>query len=203
MKLTLLLLILSFATFAVEPDVALVIAQIESNTSLKVLSKQCPTEYLGELTEPFQDHQSFCSTEPKSCLMQCLAGDASYCLNLGHYLQSLEVDNYSSEALYSKACELGSASACTNRASGLLKFNGDEALSCSVKVFSLTCESRDPWGCTMYGAFLASGKGVTRNFDKALEVLKIGCTHGIEDPACGTARKIERQIKAARNNRDD
>ncbi|MEM5510929.1 hypothetical protein WNY98_18840 [Pseudoalteromonas sp. AS71] len=196
MKFVFLLIFLSINAHAEKSNLNDVVNKIKSDKSYTILSTQCPTEFFPESGVLYKNHIDYCSTNLNSCLKLCNDGDANYCLSLANYTQGKTEGEYYSEALFSKSCKLGQVSACTNRASGLIKYNGDSSLTCAVKTFELSCSKNDAWGCTMYGAYLAQGKGVERDFDKALKVLEVGCQNGIQDPACQNAQNISNQIKA-------
>ncbi|MBO9492369.1 sel1 repeat family protein [Endozoicomonas sp. G2_1] len=196
MKYVFLLIFFSISVFAEKLNLDEVIREIDSDKSYQDLVSQCPSELFPKLGIPYKDHIDYCAANPMSCLKRCNDGDANYCSSLANYAQGKTGSEYHSEALFSKSCKLGLVNACTNRASGLIKYNGESSLNCAVKTFELSCSQGDAWGCTMYGAYLAQGKGVKRDFDKALDVLEIGCKNGIQDPACQNAKNISSQIKA-------
>lgn len=168
---------------------------IDADQSFKLLSEKCPIELYKENTYSYSNHVDYCRSNSISCLKRCNEGQSNYCSSLANHMQNIGVNEVYSEALFSKSCQLGDVNACTNRASGLIKFNGDTSLNCAIETFELTCSKGDAWGCTMYGVFLAQGKGVERDLEKALEVLKVGCKNGIHDPACQNAKNISDQIK--------
>ncbi|WP_141685259.1 tetratricopeptide repeat protein [Pseudoalteromonas luteoviolacea] len=170
--------------------------KMDSDDSYKKLTSECPADFFPNQDLPYKDFINYCSSHPSLCFDFCNKGDANYCSSLANYVQESSENTYYSEALFSKACKMGLVNACTNRASGLIKLNGESSLSCAVKTFELSCSKNDAWGCTMFGAYLAQGKGVARDFDKALKVLEIGCQNGLEDPACQSAQHISSQIRA-------
>nr|WP_086938949.1 sel1 repeat family protein [Thaumasiovibrio occultus] len=201
MKRVFLLLLWTSHVFAGDLDLKETIDSIDADESYQRLFSECPAELFPELDLPYKDYLDYCSSNPQSCLTLCNAGDANYCSSLANYMQD-EVENaYYSEALFSKSCQLGLVSACTNRAAGLITHQGESSLLCAVKTFELSCSQRDGWGCTMYGLYLAQGNGVERDLDKALEVLAISCQNGGQDPACQAAQNISSQIKAARSRK--
>jgi hypothetical protein len=138
-----------------------------------------------------------CAFDPGACLDRCRQGDGDGCYGLALRLQQLEEHTYA-EALFLRACKLGVASGCTNRAAHILHFEAEAPgrLACSARTFERTCAYEDPWGCTMYGLVLKDGLGVPKDPKKALEVLPGGCRLGEADPACQNARELERAIRA-------
>ncbi|KZN43295.1 hypothetical protein N474_14665 [Pseudoalteromonas luteoviolacea CPMOR-2] len=196
MKYIFLLMFLSINAFAGEQSLDDVVKKIDSDKSYRTLVSQCPVEFFPKSNVAYKNFIEYCSVNASLCLELCNKGDANYCSSLANYTQNNLESEYYSEALFSKACKLGLVSACTNRASGLIKYNGDASLDCAVKTFELACSQKDEWGCTMFGAYLAQGQGVERDFNRALEVLKVSCKNGIEDPACQYAQSISNQIKA-------
>ena len=105
-----------------------------------------------------------------------------------------------SEALFLKACSLGSVSACTNRAAGIQKIEGDKGLDCALRTYEKACELEDPWACTMLGFHLADGKGVEKDLQGALQVIQKSCLYGDQDPACRNALILKKQIETALGN---
>lgn len=170
--------------------------KMDANDSYKVLLDKCPADIYRKSKVSYKNHTRYCSENIDACMSSCENGDANYCSSLAINLQGYGFGNSHSEILFSKSCELGLASACTNRASGLIKYSGEKYSECAVKTFELTCSSDDAWGCTMYGAFLAQGKGGNKDLNKALNVLEGGCINGLEDPACQNAKNIISQIKS-------
>lgn len=104
-----------------------------------------------------------------------------------------------SEALFLRACKLGSDSGCTNRAAGILLLEPQRAdrLTCSARTFEETCRRRDAWGCTMYGSALLYGHGVAANAEHARAVLPFACSLDEADEACLKARLLLEQLDAA------
>ncbi|MCF6442482.1 hypothetical protein L1077_23925 [Pseudoalteromonas luteoviolacea] len=200
MKFIILFLFLVFSTNVSAESVLIdVLNKIESKESYTKLMEKCPTDYFPKSNLPYKNYIDDCSINPSSCLERCDKGDGNYCSSLANVIQNKLQSSYHSEALFSKSCQLGIVSGCTNRASGLISHNGDSSLECALKTFKLACSDKDEWGCTMYGAYLAQGKGVERNFIRALEVLKVSCESGIGHPACQHAKNISSQIQAVIN----
>ena len=101
------------------------------------------------------------------------------------------------EALFQRACSLGVASGCTNRAAGMLRAAGtsDHRLDqCAAATFAKACELEDPWACTMYASHLVRGAGVNKDAKLALRVLEKSCKYGKDDPACENAMQIREEI---------
>jgi hypothetical protein len=105
-----------------------------------------------------------------------------------------------SEALFLRACSLGIASGCTNRAAGIMmdEEHRPGALECASRTFDAMCQRDDPWACTMLAFNLERGLGIARDLTRALEVLPGGCRLGVEDEACQHALEVKKEIEAAR-----
>ena len=191
-----LTLVLSQNILADNKSLLSLLEKMDANDSYKILMDKCPADIYRNSKVIYKNHKRYCSENIDACMNSCENGDANYCSSLALHLQSYGFGNPHSEILFSKSCELGLASACTNRASGLIKHSGEEYSECAVKTYELTCSSNDAWGCTMYGAFLAQGKGVKKDLNKALSVLEGGCINGVEDPACQNAKNMISQIKS-------
>jgi hypothetical protein len=133
------------------------------------------------------------------CFRRCRARDVDACFWLASALQAAEVDSRASEALYQRACLLGEPSGCTNRAAGMLYFDGDarEVRRCANRTFEKTCGFDDSWGCTMYGRALHEGLGVRRDDTRALEVLEKACVEEVRDDerSCQAATGLIEQIR--------
>jgi len=196
------LILFSIQALAVDSGLSIIMNKMDSDKSLNKLIEQCPTEFFVKSNVAYKNHLKYCSTNPEQCFKSCIGGDANYCSSLANLFQSSGNDTFYAEALFSKSCQLGQANSCTNRASGLIKYKGNESLSCAVKTYELACGVKDAWGCTMFGAYLAQGKGVKKDFKKALKVLEVGCINGVDDPACQNAKNISGQIKAALSQKD-
>jgi TPR repeat protein len=169
---------------------------MDQNNILMSLTNSCPADLFVDPEQQYQDFIGFCGHDMDSCFAKCVEGSASHCFGLANNLESTELDPKYSERLFSLACSKGLVTACTNRASGIMRHN-PENKACYVRSFELTCKKEDPWGCTMYGFLLARGIGIDKNHELALKVLKVGCTYGVEDPACKNALAIEQEIKGA------
>ncbi len=164
----------------------------------------CPTEIFPKNETEFVYHEDNCKSSPKECLENCENENGGDCYSLAILIQR-QIDSKQNEAnpLFYRACKFGIISGCTNLAAG--KFDpesGDSAsLKCSVDTFEKTCEKDDPWGCTMFGMVLASGKGRQQNSDEALKVLSKSCKYGIEDEACSRAEQLKQTILTSKNRK--
>lgn len=143
-------------------------------------------------SEPYYSDE--CKDAKRDCLDRCEAGEAVACYALAIDLQELGTSHaVVVSALFLRSCELGSASGCTNHAAGL----EEERLSCSLRTYESTCRLDDPWGCTMLALYLTRGIGIEKDHSRARQILKKSCRYGTDDPACGYAVDILREIDAA------
>ena len=152
----------------------------------------CPADVLPQRIADFENFADRCAETPDACATRCSEADATACYSLALAVQ--EVDSGPvSERLFLRACELGVVSGCTNRAAGMI----EEDFQCSLATFEFTCEQSDPWGCTMLGLFLATGRGVAQDVERARAVLAKSCPYGDEDEACSYAKQILKTLDNA------
>ena len=132
-----------------------------------------------------------CATSLQDCLSLCELEDARACQDAAYAVQDLD-NEVVSEALFLRACALGIVPGCTNRAAGMLTYDGET--DCSARTFERTCASDEPWGCAMYGMSLASGRGTEQTFAEARVALERACEIDAEFEACRSAREIMNAI---------
>ncbi|WP_173911626.1 hypothetical protein [Acinetobacter sp. Marseille-Q1618] len=144
---------------------------------------------------------AYCRENTLACYKKCEdnQGDACYftALNLQQAKQT-----QTSEQLFQRGCELGVASACTNRAAGAMTFVDSltlERKQCITRTFEKSCNWNDPWGCTMYAAELINNDDSKQTYDKALDALIMSCVYGKSDPACVRGMEIKQYILNQRN----
>ena len=142
-----------------------------------------------------------CTPELSVCLGPCEQGDANACYAAALRVQATGGPEDQSEALFFRACSLGIASGCTNRAAGIMNLEGHRpgALECATRTFDAMCSRSDPWACTMFAFNLATGAGTRRDLTRALEVLPGACRFDLDDPACKSALELKKKIDAARS----
>jgi TPR repeat protein len=152
-----------------------------------VPATEAETTYLSEV----------CAEDLGSCLDRCQEDEANGCYAAALRLQELDFDEEYSEALFLRACRLGSRTGCTNRAAGMMNEDPEreDVLRCATRTFQLTCASDDAWGCTMFGSSLMRGAGIARDLELARKVLPKACLHGPEDPACVNARQLLKDLE--------
>jgi TPR repeat protein len=157
---------------------------------------ECPSDVASPQEMPVKYTGERCAPDARACLDECHRGDGNACYALALFVQQLHSDEVGEEALFLRACRLGIVSGCTNRAAYIVRVEpaSDARLRCAARTFEMTCDREDPWGCTMLGELLSQGKGLPRNLDRALRVLRKGCTFGDSDPACQQAKLLEQQI---------
>lgn len=162
----------------------------------------CPADVMSSMALDVSYREGLCRNNVVDCLAECKEDSALHCYNLAQYFESLETGKYDkyADALFLKSCELGSPSGCTNIAAAMQNKQGDEALSCVLRVYEGSCGWGDPWGCTMLGFHLAHGEGIEQDLDRALKVLSKSCKYGITDPACSNARALIEKINEAGSN---
>ena len=162
-------------------------------------AEKCPATVVPQ-SPPIRYVSNSCKKDNLECLSKCESGDGFSCFWLGHEIQVAKVDaEATAQALYQRACKLGVASGCTNRAAGMiLQSPGDAAVQrCVAVTFEKSCALQDPWGCTMYGQHLARGVGVKQDLALALKALEGSCRKGKADSACSRAEVIRKEIQDA------
>jgi hypothetical protein len=138
-------------------------------------------------------YEGRCKGTLEACLRTCRDGNASDCYASAVVLQRVKGDSPIPEALFLKACALGTVSGCTNRAAGMGKGSSRDN-PCVVRTFAAACEHNDPWACTMLGTHLVRGIGIAKDHDGAREVLSRACRFGESDEACRYAKALLKEI---------
>ena len=162
---------------------------------------QCPADVFPGANTPVNYGGYACASHLDACLEQCRSNDASACYLAALRAQEVKAPMDYSEALFLKACSLGVASGCTNRAAGMIvnESNTSNLWACANRTFEAMCNQDDPWACTMWGHSLLLGRSVQRDVARAREVLPKGCLLGEDDPACEAARKLLKETDATSN----
>lgn len=141
-----------------------------------------------------------CLAKPRLCLDLCRrSGDAKACAHFAWAAQKGEptIPPRIGAAFFARACQLGFAAGCTNRASGIR--NGDYADDpfrhaglyarvCEFKAFRYACVHNDSWGCTMLGQAYENGEGVHVDKTAALAAYRKTCDLAPAFVACETAK---------------
>jgi TPR repeat protein len=147
-----------------------------------------------------------CASDLAGCAEGCKSNDAGDCLALALALEErergteTETDEPIFEALYLRACRLGIASGCTNRAAGMAYREPESAKAnaCAARTYQKTCRRDDAWGCTMYGFHLMRGKGVGKDPDLAIRMFRKACGFDEEFEACIKAKRLLKEIEEER-----
>ena len=169
--------------------------EISNHDELSKLTQVCPSTLVQPEDIPFENLTSICEKDGKYCLKRCLANSSNHCFGLAnHFNVTDENSEVYSRPLYSKSCQLGLASACTNVAAGIKRASGLDEAICYTETFSKTCDLDDPWGCTMYAVSLIYAEGVEKDLDKALNIMRKSCRFGNTDPACSGAIELAAKI---------
>jgi hypothetical protein len=152
---------------------------------------ECPADVFPGVEQPIRYLGDACAADVDACLGRCQSGEANACYAAALRLQELKAPSDYSEALFLRACRLGVASGCTNRAAGMIVDVSDKSdlWLCANRTFEAMCDRDDPWACTMWGSSLLQGRGVRPDVARARAVLVKGCRLGEDDPACVAARR--------------
>ncbi|HVK89025.1 MAG TPA: hypothetical protein VM513_33120 [Kofleriaceae bacterium] len=117
-------------------------------------AKACVADGLG----PLQVWASVDRTcvDDNACERRCNDGDPRACLVHAYAQQEAGAD---SDQWFARACQLGSANACTNLGASLWlrRRSASEAdTACAKRLFERACQAREPFGCGMAGRMLAA-----------------------------------------------
>lgn len=159
----------------------------------------CPADVVPDEEAHLDTFVGVCQ-DVAPCLERCEARDPTACYAAALRVQEVGLEPRLENALFLRACQLGISSGCTNRAAAILAQEPDRpgGETCAARTFEVACARLDPWGCTMFGAMLRTGRGVPKDLDRALQVLAGGCRLGPEDEACVVANELMEQIRADR-----
>jgi len=201
-KLLMLLLCLALTPAWAESIPAKLAKEVMARQDWASELEKCPADlfsppgqqkYNGEVRALCEDPAT-----QSECMTNCTSGKGEYCYWLATGLQkTVSNTNEGSEILFQRACKLGIASGCTNRAATMmpdppLTVNSN---SCPGRSFERTCAANDPWGCTMHGLILSEDKSIPRNKERALEALKKACQFDKRDPACISANALKKKLQ--------
>jgi hypothetical protein len=173
-------------------DAATVLQQMEAKKPdwLPSLDK-CPADVMPAQETASGFHEGRCESTLEQCVSNCGAGNAGDCYAAALILQKEQRGSRVPDALFLRACALGVASGCTNRAASM-KSGGDTA--CAVRTFAAACDRNDPWACTMIGMHLVRGVGIDKDHDRARRVLFKSCRYGETDEACRYAKALMKEM---------
>ena len=180
--------------FAGSTDAAL--ARLSQRPAWLFPFDQCPADVFPGVESPLDYRGQECASNIEPCLNRCQSDDPNACYVTALVLQRMNAPAEYSEALFLKACSLGGASGCTNRAAGIIVHSPDDAVPwpCVNRTFEAMCRQDDPWACTMWGKSLLHGLGMPSDVARARQVLPKGCRLSEDDLACVTARKLLAEI---------
>lgn len=178
-----------------EPEAALVASQVFANTAWMEEAALCPAAFMrAKKVVSLETNATCVGGRLNECMGKCSAGSANACYWLAHALQEREQQDTAVEALFQRACKMGIASACTNRAAS--EFPGmpeQQAASCQARTFKATCRQDDAWGCAMYARSLEGGLGVPRHIGLSLDMIMKTCRLDSGE-ACQSSLKLRKFI---------
>ncbi len=113
----------------------------------------------------------------------CDVQDPDGCMNLGRMYDSrhegLSMDRGKARQLFTRACDDGSAAACTYIGLAIAKGEGGPADDTKAALlYAKACDGSHLEGCAMLGAATAAGKGTAQNETRAATLLERACTGG-------------------------
>lgn len=95
-----------------------------------------------------------CTADDWMCSAKCRVGDEGSCLGMAYALQK-ESKGKEAERLFSRACLLGVANACTNYAAGIWsRQHSDEEFACARRTFEKACAAKENFACGMVGRMM-------------------------------------------------
>jgi hypothetical protein len=183
--------------------------KLKNDAALQALWGSCPadiyrreaafwTSYAGNPDIKVEE----CEADPVGCYDNCFqARNENACFALARAFQDNSEEKFSRywEALFARACAVGSDGACTNRGAGIRNglYEDDpftampegERDSCLFRTFQASCRSGDAWGCTMYGQSYQYGEGVAVDPVKAAEFYRKSCEIDPDFDACDYAKE--------------
>jgi hypothetical protein len=173
-------------------DAATVLSQMEAKRPdwLPSLDK-CPADVMPESETASGFHEGRCESTLEQCLRNCGTGNAGDCYASALALQKVKKGSRIPDALFLRACALGVASGCTNRAAGM---GAGADTACAIRTFAAACDRNDPWACTMIGMHLVRGVGIDKDHDRARRVLFKSCRYGETDEACRYAKALMKEM---------
>ena len=148
----------------------------------------CPADVAGKETPKGQYNFDRCVDNLSQCMAKCKKGYGWSCMNAALVSQKLERRTIAN-ALFSRSCELGVASGCTNRAAGMSAARYENQ-ACIKNTFRVACELDDAWGCTKYGAHVLESRGEERDTKKARQALEKACTLHDNSQPCRQAKAL-------------
>jgi hypothetical protein len=153
---------------------------------------QCPADAMPPRETRSGFYKGRCESTLERCLRNCQSGNAEDCYASAIAVQKVSKHSPVAEALFLKACALGIASGCTNRAAGILFDH--KADPCALRTFTAACDRLDPWACTMIGFHLVRGIGIEKDHERARQLLSRSCKYGDTDEACRAAKRLLEQL---------
>jgi hypothetical protein len=124
----------------------------------------------------------------------CEGGVAQLCYAAAQELITGDSESPAAESLFVRACQLGSASGCTNAAAARAPQD-----DCAFETYEASCDrGHDPWGCAMLGLALVRGDAKHRDLERARAVLSRACRYGEADPACQRATELLGSLPGSR-----
>lgn len=173
-----------------------VVAAVKSQPEWLADAATCPADATDRAEVESLPEAQYCDANNGACLARCVDGSGAACYWLAYRLETGKLDAASVDALYMRACRLGVASGCTNRAvRGATDGSGTVDAQCELTSFERACELDDPWGCTMFAFRLSSSSGSEADRTRALAALDKSCADGADDPACIAGRDLAEKLQ--------
>lgn len=147
---------------------------------------ECPPPLVlseGKCASPENVTAKLCApTDAADCDKQCSAGHPESCNRFAillHQGRGVARDQPRADALYLKACEMGSPYGCVNASLARYDARPAEALTLALK----GCDEGVAFGCRIAGELLHLSPGVPRDTRRALRLYTLACNGG-DESAC-------------------
>lgn len=146
-------------------------------------AERCFADEIGEL-RPDWKPRAACNHNRSACRKACFSGDGDSCFNLAIAVQ-LDGDLHNDEIsdYFKRACRSGLASGCTNWAAGEWLGSSSREWSCLYRIFDRSCDSGEPFGCSMTARMLIEESRTP--FDRWVAFVQLtNACNAFEGPPC-------------------
>ncbi len=187
----------------VDLELSKVSQQISSKPDWLSLDEQFSSEIVPASSKELNYSVADCRNNPNRCFEECKKEDGNSCYALALLFENRNASKQNgSMPIFLRACKFGIMSGCTNYAAGIL--NSDpkniDIIQTAKRIFEQTCETKDAWGCAMYGMLLGESAESDEELNNAVKYLSKACEFvSIEHEACKNAQTIIEQINKTKS----
>lgn len=157
-----------------------------STLPLGIATNDCPS-LPAHFIEHHYDDEACLGGRLEDCVKECKSGLGHSCYSLALTVQRDTTFSPKLEyEFFSRACDLGVASGCTNFITGP---GGKPPAACDEAAYKRLClEPGDPWSCAMWSYRLAAHE--PQDALRIQEAVERACRASESDPACQFARHV-------------